>query len=521
MNDTTTAVTISYPKRFCKSLKVFVSNITVEPIVFCNYLALAFFRVVEHSGLYEVICIQNYQQSHNVDCKTLKEYPDVEDLVQKDASMVTMYLSLAYLLPAMASDIFLGAWSDKHGRKVNILLGVAGLIIASFPYTILFTFPHTSLVILLIANLIAGLTGYIAIVMISSLAYMTDIVPDKNALTVRMAQVYACIGAAQAIGSFSVGGLLKVSSLAYIIVVTEIIQFIGFFYTLIRIKQLPPLELRKLMSTTIKENKDGTQVNTSIVRTTKQPKSETSCWQDIINTLRFIGKRYKEVWHTLTCKRFGHRRCYIFLMTLMYLLFFTAENGLLHGPVISLYVFHRPFEWKPYNLAFWKGTQALLLSVGTLFGSIIMKRLLKFRETTIMLLCLTSGFCHLTLIAFSKTSWMLYLSVVIGMFANLTIPTIKSFLTQLVNPDEIGKAFTANIVTADLAWVCSTLLFNNIYKATVQTFPGTVFLFAACLLLICFLIVLWIHIDQPRTERNFQRSQQTTTVAGGNNTTRM
>lgn len=514
---TTETETESKTARLGNKIKFFASNITVEPIVFCNFLALSFFRVTEHAGLYEVICYQNYHKDYDVNCKKLKSYPKIEDMVQQDASVINMYLSLAYLLPAIASDIFLGAWSDRYGRKVNILVGLTGLIVAAFPNAIIFTYPQTSLMLLVVAHIIAGTTGYIAIIMISSLAYLTDIVPDKSKLTIRMARVFVCNSAAQAIGSFAVGALLKVTSYAYVILLTEIILSVAFVYTYFRIKHIPPVELRKKVAA----KKNGTKlvVKKPVVPAEKSDKeiidkqqtdkenidkqqeaSSTGCLNEIAINFKFIGKMYKEVWHTLTRIRSGHRRGYIYLMTLVYLLFFISELGLLHGPVLSLYVFRRPFEWKPSDLAFFKGTQAVLVMVGHMFGSLFMKKFLKFKETTVMLICLVSGFAHMLMIAFATTSWLLYLSLLIGMLVNLTIPTMKSYIAQLVEVDEVGKVFTANGVTADLAFVLSTLLFNNIYSATVKFFPGFVFVFAAGLMLVCFLIVLAVHIDEIKTD---------------------
>lgn len=493
-------------RKFVDKLSLFLSNVTVEPLIFCNYLAIGLYLVVVHSGLYEVICEQNFHQIKDLQCHHagLAKRPDIEVKVQRIASNVNMYLSLFYLIPAIVSDIFMGAWADLNGRKMNILLGLAGLAIAAFPYSIVFTYPQTPLFILAIANLVTGVTGFVPVVMISSLAYLTDIVPDKKQLTTRMAHVIVFQNLGTAIGSFSSGYLIQKISLPYVIVIVEIILVIGYIYTLIRIKMVPPLLVRRM----VLERANGVAAVVPVDAKVLETKSGTvaiktepiSCLESVENNLKFIGKMYKEVWHTFSRPRPGHRRCYIYLMTLIYLLFFIGELGLMHGPVISLFVFHPPFNWTAVNLGYWKGTQQLLLMVGNLLGSLIMKNILNFKETTVMMVCLGSGIIFLLVLAFSQSTWMMYLSLVLGMLANLTVPTIKSFIAQLVDADEVGKAFTANGVTADLAFVFSTLLFNNIYSNTVSTFPGAVFAFAAGLLAICFLIMLGVHIDMKRFE---------------------
>lgn len=127
-----------------------------------------------------------------------------------------------------------------------------------------------------------------------------------------------------------------------------------------------------------------------------------------------------------------------------------------------------------------------------------MKHFWRLNDTTILMISLTSGVVHLSIIAFSTEFWHLYLSITIGMLANLTLPTLKSFTAQLVEPDEVGKAFTVTGVAADLAFVSSTLVFNNIYKATVTVFAGFVFLFAAGLLIVCLFIVIYIAKTDDR-----------------------
>lgn len=68
-------------KQILKQILSILSGFTVEPIVFCNYLAFAFFRVAENAGVYRLICIQNYAHLPNVDCYHLKDLPEIEDLV--------------------------------------------------------------------------------------------------------------------------------------------------------------------------------------------------------------------------------------------------------------------------------------------------------------------------------------------------------------------------------------------------------------------------------------------------------
>lgn len=182
-----------------------------------------------------------------------------------------------------------------------------------------------------------------------------------------------------------------------------------------------------------------------------------------------------------------------------------SEVGLQSGPIMGLYVFHRPFYWSASNLGTFRGVQSACGFIGSIIGALINKYM-HLDDITIMLLSIASGFVHLTLIGLSQWGWMLYMATMIGGFYSLLVPSVKAFLVRLVEPDEVGKTLAANGIAADLAFVCSTLVFTNIYRATVATYSGMVFLIAAATLVCCFGAVLWMRFDRARQARRTEES---------------
>uniref|UniRef100_A0A915KTN7 Uncharacterized protein n=1 Tax=Romanomermis culicivorax TaxID=13658 RepID=A0A915KTN7_ROMCU len=429
-------------------VKKIADYITVEPIIFCNFLAFAFFRVAEQAGLYQVICTQNYRRDDaTIDCQNMQFRPDIEDKfdktywggggnllvisqnyvrdslpevkapkasaksVQKDTSVLNIYISMAYLLPALISDTIMGAWADRSGRKINILIGLGGLIVTLFPYTVLFTFPLTPIWILIVANVFGGLSGYIAIVMISTSAYLTDVVFEKKDLTLRISQakkekivnyllesfvqsmtsymkwspVFSILGiafqrrgvnafhcqaddcqeqahfnlyvfnaASACIGSFSAGALVRAAPLPYVVALAEFILFCGFLYTLIRIRQIPPVIMRKMVAA-----KRSGASNEQLLELYKKSESDKSndVVTDFAKLLIYVKNLYKEVAVTFTKPRSGRRRCRLWICCYIFFVFLMTELGLMHGPILGLFVFYRPFYWSPELLGYWKGTQ--------------------------------------------------------------------------------------------------------------------------------------------------------------------
>lgn len=485
---------MSEVKNILGKLHHFASLITVEPIGFFNFLAFHILLLTLQTGLYDVICYQQFHTNHTINCKNLKKFKDAEDEVQQLASWWNMIFSLAHFLPAIMAHILLGAWSDKSGRKVNILIGLIGLMINIFPLTIIFTYKNTSIWYLALSSFISGATGYLGIITTSSFAYLSDVIENRKNLTFRMVNYAISIAVAAVLGAFFASLLLKIPNMAYVPLFMEIVLAIAFFYGLIRLQQIPPAEM-KLRSKTLHSVENGVTNGCN----TKQPvlKQKLTFSQELCVVMTNSGVLLKAVWRTYTRQREGKRRAYIMLISLVYFLHLFSEMGL-RGNVTSLYVFRRPIEWTGPKLAYWKTAHNLLILIGNIFGIIIFKKMLKFNETTIILISLASGFAELLVTGLCKTTWMMYLAAALGMFSQLVIPTVKSFTSMMVNPDEVGKSYTAFGLAADFGYGVSNMAANGIYFSSLKFFPGFVFILGSLMIAVSFTIMLWIHIDFKR-----------------------
>uniref|UniRef100_A0A914UM40 Uncharacterized protein n=1 Tax=Plectus sambesii TaxID=2011161 RepID=A0A914UM40_9BILA len=115
------------------SLK-WMKHVTVEPIIFLIYLGWVFGNTLQSPGLYEKVCRMYYSDEVGVNCKDLSATHDIEDRVQSRSAQWSLYNAISYLTPAIFADTILGAYGDKHGRQVNILLGIAGIAVSEYGY---------------------------------------------------------------------------------------------------------------------------------------------------------------------------------------------------------------------------------------------------------------------------------------------------------------------------------------------------------------------------------------------------
>lgn len=72
------------------------------------------------------------EQNFDLDvCANLSSHTEAQTSVQEEVTTINMYLELLTNLPAVFFVLFLGSWSDKHGRKIPMLLPSCGNLLST------------------------------------------------------------------------------------------------------------------------------------------------------------------------------------------------------------------------------------------------------------------------------------------------------------------------------------------------------------------------------------------------------
>lgn len=133
------ATTQSTPKSFSQKLKIIFCNITVEPILVFYVLPSVMSSLAMQNLNLEKACRVNYRFDEEI-CDALSArnksgYTEAdEQAVQKLVATINAYKNVIQSIVPSFLLIFLGAWSDKHGRRkpciMMPLLGETVTIIA-------------------------------------------------------------------------------------------------------------------------------------------------------------------------------------------------------------------------------------------------------------------------------------------------------------------------------------------------------------------------------------------------------
>jgi hypothetical protein len=212
------------------------------------------------------------------------------------------------------------------------------------------------------------------------------------------------------IGSEVGGHLVLVVNYATLLAIEMSGYTVGFFYTLVRIKQRPPVQL-----TTDSSAKDPVTIVGHI-------------WLSLRDGLLTLRKTRK-----------GSRR---FLICCSMLFYVMVESSMTEtrGGLISQYVLREtgpnPLGWDASSLSRWMGYGFLIQAVGTILGALA-KHFWNVRDTTLIMCCIASGFGRNVVIGLASQTWHMHLANVLGCLTTFTLPALTSLMSQLVEPNEV------------------------------------------------------------------------------------
>ncbi len=380
----------------------------------------------------------------------------------------------------------LGAWGDINGRKVPILFGIVGSILAIFGYLLVVGDPDIPLQVILVTDFIAGFTGFLALVPMTCGALIADMNINKKTLTIRLVLYQVCQSIGGAVGGAIAGAISSHMSLATLGLVGMAVVTLGFLYTLVRIPQVPPVEMRRLSAERARER--GDVVDEDLESEGPPLATDTSC-SSILALLKEALRAYLK-------PREGHKRAFVLVMFFVGVILFAVISG--SQMVTSLFVMRRPLSWGPSKLGYFMSVSTAVSIVGSFFGMLLFKPLLRLSDTTMMMICLLSEAAKMIMMAFSDTDWMIYAATLLAVVSKLMLPCSQSFTAQIIPANDVGKIFAGMAIGTDIGMLVGTTLFNSIYRASEEFFPGLVFLVAAAITLLLLLMVLWVHIQHKR-----------------------
>jgi len=90
-------------------------------------------EVIRNNLILEKVCRVNLNLPESV-CDDIQGHDDKQVLIQQKATMLNLYITAIVTLPTVIAPLILGPWSDRHGRRMVMVLPVLGHMIAILVY---------------------------------------------------------------------------------------------------------------------------------------------------------------------------------------------------------------------------------------------------------------------------------------------------------------------------------------------------------------------------------------------------
>ena len=437
-------------------------------IIFFLYNMGDFLSIVTlRTNIPQIACLNLYQENLGI-CSHLEKDSNLDKLeeVQKQAAKYMIYVMCLTQVPSIVLLLYWGAWSDRNGRKIPMLLPPIGMILCTILYMAGNFLPRYSFICLILGSGIDGMAGKLSLFILALFSYVTD-VSDYSERQVRFGMLIAWQNFGKFFGSLIAGALVGTTDISVPYGTTIVI----FVFVVIAIYFL-------------KENKPGKE------STSKDTPAGLKHLRDSITVL-------------LKRRRFNLRGSICVLIFVLFLNIMCIYGTL---DALVLYTELPPLSWPPS----WFGY--LNAYDNAIKGAIIMI-LIPFLSKTLNVPDLIIGIIgsmftvfHFLLITWSKHTWLMYLAITIGSLRAIIISPIRSVVSTCVDEDEIGKIF-AVIGSGDTLAKIFGLVFPALYSLTLEVFPGGPFLLASAVYAIMALLLLHVHLSLKDFLRNPEESQ--------------
>jgi len=371
-------------------------------------------------------------------------------------------------VPVVAFSIIAGALSDVFGRKPLILFPIVGDFISGIFTIINYAFIETLPIEFFYTEKIGSFFGGYAVYYLGIYSYGTVITSPKER-SHRLARLDGMETTALVIGTILAPIVFK--NLGYFgsYGFSCFFNLLAIIYILKFVKE-PMMEEREEQEMLTEENtKQQGQVNFF----------ESIVWNFLIFYKIFIKIPLRGMKEVLLKDR------KIILKFLIFIQFICFITYWLTWQIFNITYLYMHLVFEGFTETDYSHYYVAMSALNTFCLVVIMpilSRKFQIHDAVIIfiiLMCEVISFCITT---FATTLWQFYLAQGLGTMGYCKFAIVRSLISQCIDKNEVGKFYSFLAVLAALAPVAGNPLFRQLYNATLDTFPGAIFLLYGAIL---------------------------------------
>ncbi|VUZ45431.1 unnamed protein product [Hymenolepis diminuta] len=413
--------------------------------------------------------------------------PEVDSNIQKVAAPFIISYTILLNGSATFSCLFLGSWSDRHGRKTVILLSLVGQVLTCICFSLSYI-PDIGYIpggatCLLVGAFIYGMSGKSNTFLVGASSYVTDCstVEERTRLLSRLIGVGFfgnCVG-------FALVSLLSLFiTFQWIILTVAIVATVLFMIILILIKESvvndteiePIVQNHKEYGT--KERSDKSEHfqkrrQKKLTLSTRNEDSEDPILIEANKTERNgICFTLVHIVNFLYRKREQNDRGRMIILLIYCFISHIVKVG--ENDAMLLYVTRERVGWDDKLYGAYLSANYIAMSMQLLLIYPLLEKFFKPSDETCIIFGASIKVASLAATGLTNRTSLIFVYGLLGSFGAFVGCASRSSLTKLTSDEEVGIVLS---LTSFLEVVASTIgsgIFTEIFIKTAITSPGTV-----------------------------------------------
>lgn len=356
----------------------------------------------------------------------------LEPKVQPTVNKINMVNSVINSSLPLIFCMFVGTWSDKFGRKPFMILCYAGLIISTAMSTVIIHFSSLSPWWFIISSIPNLMTGGVSSLMVVNSAYLNDITTEKNRV-IRLGIFDVIFASSSVVGNLISPYLLYATDYQTIYLICLCLIGASFLYTIF------------FLSESLKSERKAISV------------------EEILNSINI-----KEIVKHTIRKRENNARAYIFCIICINMIFAFPMGEMSVG---TLYL-RKQLHWTLIKFSRVNSITSLGNIFGTIFGTYVLYKIMKVKELSLCIFGLILQSIANILRGIATSDYYIYGALLISIFDGLPHLMIRTIMSFIIAPEEMGKIFAVLSIITSLEGMVSSLVYPLIYNATIDINSG-------------------------------------------------
>ncbi|XP_013162941.1 PREDICTED: proton-coupled folate transporter-like [Papilio xuthus] len=450
-------------------------RITMELPLFFTMMALSLSGAVTRNIILYRTCVHSLNHSKN-ECEGFLSptkaniTQHLEEEVQKYEAFVSMVrITFESLAPAILS-LFLGVWSDTHGRKPLVAWPLFGMCISG-ALTVIYSMmdfmgPWWYILTVIPTSFLGGFTSLFT----GSFCYVSDITSIEKR-SFRMTLVETAVSIGSVIGAISSSYVLRAVGIVYLLLIATTLYVFAYVFTIVFLKE------------SLQGAVEG----------------------NLLSVLDF--SLIKEMGKKCFKKRPNHGRAQILLLTFANSFSIFIMMGLMN---LEYNYTRTKLHWAIKEYTTFSAVNTTITFLGSLIGVILIQKLLRISDLLFSMLAFLSSTVEYIIKMFAVTTWFMYLGAGVSMFKGLSSPLIRSMLTKMLPPDDIAKVFALMCAIEGVAPLVSPAIFSSLYAYTINSFPGAIYLLSSSITALCVVLlgIVQYFIWKGGSQGSFQQLEE-------------